>query len=143
MAHTYVMLVSDTLCIRYSGLVTYGERSKVLPAAARRMRDGGHPNLLVDFSAAELIEENEGARRDYIAAAIAAPWPDRVRIASVALPPRFEKPLELASVVREFAVRAFESVEQAANWLASDVGYDGELGSTSHALGDNRHAPLA
>ena len=121
MAHTYAVLDADTLCVRYSGLITYGERSVVLPAAARRMRDHAYRNLLVDFSAAELVEEDEGARRDYISAAIAAPWPDTVRIACVALPPRHNKPIELASVVRQMELRNFDSTAQALRWFATDA----------------------
>ena len=48
MAHSYAVLDAETLCVRYSGLVNYGERSVVLPAAARRMRDHAYRNLLVD-----------------------------------------------------------------------------------------------
>jgi len=121
MAHSYTVLEADTLCVRYSGLVTYAERKEVLPSAARRMRDHAYRNLIVDFSAAELVEEDEGARRDYIAAAIAAPWPDTVRIASVGLPPRHNKPIELASVVRQFQLANFDSIALALRWLTTDT----------------------
>lgn len=88
-----------------------------LPEAARRLTDGALHKLLIDFSDAEPVEEEEGARRDFIAVAIAAPWPDKVRIASVGLSPRSAKPVELASVVRELDLRAFESADEALSWL--------------------------
>ena len=117
MTHRFSMLGPDVLCVKYADTVAYAERQVALPGAARMLNDGALHNLLVDFSDADLVEEDAGARRDFIAAAIAAPWPGKVRIASVGLPSGFSKPVELASVVRELDMRAFQTIDEALSWL--------------------------
>jgi hypothetical protein len=111
----------DALILRvdYFGDISYRERCAALADAAGVMVRDGYTRLLVDFTHANVHEEHDGSRADYIASVITAPWPDRTRIAPVNAPAFAVQGGRIAGTSRGLLVEGFDSEERAIEWLVS------------------------
>lgn len=107
------------LRVDYFGNVGHHERAEAVVAAAHRMARDGINRLLVDFTAATVVEEHDGSRADFLARAIMAPWPASTRIAPLNAPPFALQGSLIAGTSRGLLVRGFESEEAAVAWLAT------------------------
>lgn len=107
------------LRVAYFGRVGYRERCEAVAEAAARMAREGITRLIVDFGAAEVHDDNDGSRADFIASVITAPWPDHTRVAPLNGPPFAAQGGRIAGTSRGLQVRAFDSEEHAVAWLVA------------------------
>ena len=117
MGHTIGPHDERILRVTYFGKVGYRERCEALTAAAHLMTRDGYTRLLVDFTAADVHEEHDGSRADYIASVITAPWPERTRIAPLNAPTFAVQGGRIAGTSRGLRVEGFDSEDHAVAWL--------------------------
>ena len=119
MAHKIGPHDARILRVDYFGEVGYRERCVALTDAAGVMSRDGYTRLLVDFTHANVHEEHNGSRADYIASVITAPWPDRSRIAPLNAPPFAVQGGRIAGTSRGLLVKGFDVEDLAIAWLVS------------------------
>ena len=107
----------DFIEVRYAGQVGFAERAQVMRAVAELGARLATPRVLSDFTDATVYEENPGARADFMASVITAPWADGSRVALVNLAEGAAKPARHASAVQGPVVRTFSNREEALSWL--------------------------
>jgi len=119
MGHSVVEHAGAFVELRYTGPVTYEERTAAVDAVSRLLREGGLRKVLADYRDATVTEIAPGSRIDYIARAIASDVLQGCHVAMIGLSSEHMRAAEMAGQVRQINVKSFDDRDAAIEWLAA------------------------
>lgn len=109
----------EILELVYEGPVSYRERLDALEDMSSILEATSVRNILVNFTNAQLLVNDDNGRVDFIAKSAVSPTLNGCRVAMLGLSREDGKSTETTAQIRKLELAFFDDREEAISWLAS------------------------
>ena len=109
----------EILELVYDGPVSYRERLDALEDMSSILEATSVRNILVNFTNAQLLVNDDNGRVDFIAKSAVSPTLNGCRVAMLGLSREDGKSTETTAQIRKLELAFFDDREEAISWLAS------------------------